>query len=557
MQSINAGFQNLKALIPHSSGEKLSKACILQRSADYMQYLSNEKDKITNKLQIAIRLIESNGLLAQLQTQINMSLAESNSNNQSNSTSTTTSAAAAKANRLQQKQHMAALASASTDTSCSSQNQSTDANTNEKSSTKIATISATPASVASNRKSISSSVSFYASPDRNDVKLEQQQQTLPPQTPSIPLPPLETTSPSSLTNITSNPLSSIINLKGKNINNTNLQIEPIKINTTSPNFTTTNNNNNKLADTTYLTSIDNDQNKFTIKSNLLSGGDDLSSNTTTLNEKNNTPTILTSSPNTNLICRQLSDTTNIISFSDTNNLIVLNGNNNSNNTLNANSNVINNMQVTNLSQQQHGNSQLQLNLNPNETTSCSFNTSTTTNGSDLKGNNNSNLFSCGPTLIQSLNPIGALTSLQQHSQILSSSSSPNNNEQNNSVVTNASTIMNNINSKQIQLEFDNSKKISNLLRCTDLLASSSSSSSLSSSLGGNNLNKKHIKQMVQMEQPSLIAQPLSNQINQVTEQDLQQMGMSHIQISNVDLVKLIEYKVKNPLKLFFFILHFL
>jgi len=548
MQSINAGFQNLKALIPHSSGEKLSKACILQRSADYMQYLSNEKDKITNKLQIAIRLIESNGLLAQLQTQINMSLAEGNSSNQSNSTSTTTSAAAAKANRLQQKQNMAALATASTDTSCSSQNQSTDINTNitnnntnEKSSTKIANISATPASVASNRKSISSSVSFYASPDRNDIKLEQQQQTLPPppsQTPSIPLPPLETTPPSSLTNITSNPLSSIINLKGKNINNTNNQIEPIKINTTSP-------NNNKVAssavaETTYLTSIDNDQNKFTIKSNLLSNGDDLSSNTTTLNEKNNTPTILTSSPNTNMICRQLSDTTNIISFSDNNNLIVLNSNSNSNNTLNANSNIINNMQVTNLSQQ-HGNNQLQLNLNPNETTSCSFNSNTTTNGSDLKGNNNSNLFSCGPTLIQSLNPIGSLASLQQHSQILSSSSGPNNNEQNNAA-TNASTITNNINSKQLQLEFDNSKKISNLLRCTDLFASSSS---LSSSLGGNNLNKKHIKQMVQMEQPTLVTQPLSNQINQVTEQELQQMGMSHIQISNVDLVKLIEYKVKS------------
>lgn len=27
MQSINAGFQNLKSLIPHSSGEKLSKVC--------------------------------------------------------------------------------------------------------------------------------------------------------------------------------------------------------------------------------------------------------------------------------------------------------------------------------------------------------------------------------------------------------------------------------------------------------------------------------------------------------------------------------------------------
>lgn len=66
MQSINAGFQTLKNLIPHSNGEKLSKACILQRSADYMQFLSKEKEKLNYRLQMAIKLIESHGLLDEM-----------------------------------------------------------------------------------------------------------------------------------------------------------------------------------------------------------------------------------------------------------------------------------------------------------------------------------------------------------------------------------------------------------------------------------------------------------------------------------------------------------
>lgn len=66
MQSINAGFQTLKNLIPHSNGEKLSKACILQRSADYMQFLSKEKEKLAYRLQTAVKLIESHGLLSEL-----------------------------------------------------------------------------------------------------------------------------------------------------------------------------------------------------------------------------------------------------------------------------------------------------------------------------------------------------------------------------------------------------------------------------------------------------------------------------------------------------------
>ncbi|XP_061078860.1 transcription factor AP-4-like [Conger conger] len=46
MQSINAGFQSLKTLIPHSDGEKLSKAAILQQTADYIYALEQEKTRL-------------------------------------------------------------------------------------------------------------------------------------------------------------------------------------------------------------------------------------------------------------------------------------------------------------------------------------------------------------------------------------------------------------------------------------------------------------------------------------------------------------------------------
>lgn len=49
MQSINTGFQSLKILIPHSCGEKLSKACILQRAADHIKALENEKLKLQSQ----------------------------------------------------------------------------------------------------------------------------------------------------------------------------------------------------------------------------------------------------------------------------------------------------------------------------------------------------------------------------------------------------------------------------------------------------------------------------------------------------------------------------
>jgi len=66
MQSINTGFQTLKGLIPHSNGEKLSKACILQRSAEYMRVLNDEKDKLTLKLQLALAILERNNLISLL-----------------------------------------------------------------------------------------------------------------------------------------------------------------------------------------------------------------------------------------------------------------------------------------------------------------------------------------------------------------------------------------------------------------------------------------------------------------------------------------------------------
>ncbi|KAG4074803.1 hypothetical protein HA402_006442 [Bradysia odoriphaga] len=43
MQSINAGFQSLRSLLPHHEGEKLSKAAILQQTAQYIIELEREK----------------------------------------------------------------------------------------------------------------------------------------------------------------------------------------------------------------------------------------------------------------------------------------------------------------------------------------------------------------------------------------------------------------------------------------------------------------------------------------------------------------------------------
>jgi len=46
MQSINAGFQSLRTLLPQHEGEKLSKAAILQQTAEYIYSLEQEKTRL-------------------------------------------------------------------------------------------------------------------------------------------------------------------------------------------------------------------------------------------------------------------------------------------------------------------------------------------------------------------------------------------------------------------------------------------------------------------------------------------------------------------------------
>uniref|UniRef100_A0A1A8PNN9 Transcription factor AP-4 (Activating enhancer binding protein 4) n=2 Tax=Nothobranchius TaxID=28779 RepID=A0A1A8PNN9_9TELE len=58
MQSINAGFQSLKTLLPHSDGEKLSKAAILQQTADYIFTLEQEKTQLLTQNNQLKRLIQ-------------------------------------------------------------------------------------------------------------------------------------------------------------------------------------------------------------------------------------------------------------------------------------------------------------------------------------------------------------------------------------------------------------------------------------------------------------------------------------------------------------------
>ncbi|KAM9392130.1 transcription factor AP-4 [Pholidichthys leucotaenia] len=58
MQSINAGFQALKTLIPHSDGEKLSKAAILQQTAEYIFTLEQEKTRLLQQNSQLKRIIQ-------------------------------------------------------------------------------------------------------------------------------------------------------------------------------------------------------------------------------------------------------------------------------------------------------------------------------------------------------------------------------------------------------------------------------------------------------------------------------------------------------------------
>ncbi|XP_047214198.1 transcription factor AP-4-like [Girardinichthys multiradiatus] len=58
MQSINAGFQSLKTLIPHSDGEKLSKAAILQQTAEYIFTSEQEKTRLLHQNSQLKRIIQ-------------------------------------------------------------------------------------------------------------------------------------------------------------------------------------------------------------------------------------------------------------------------------------------------------------------------------------------------------------------------------------------------------------------------------------------------------------------------------------------------------------------
>jgi len=49
MQSINTGFSSLRTLLPHHEGEKLSKAAILQQTAEYIYSLEQEKTRLLSQ----------------------------------------------------------------------------------------------------------------------------------------------------------------------------------------------------------------------------------------------------------------------------------------------------------------------------------------------------------------------------------------------------------------------------------------------------------------------------------------------------------------------------
>ncbi|XP_071455088.1 dendritic arbor reduction protein 1, partial [Hetaerina americana] len=57
MQSINAGFQSLRTLLPHHEGEKLSKAAILQQTAEYIYQLEQEKTRLLSQNSQLKRLV--------------------------------------------------------------------------------------------------------------------------------------------------------------------------------------------------------------------------------------------------------------------------------------------------------------------------------------------------------------------------------------------------------------------------------------------------------------------------------------------------------------------
>ena len=56
MLSINAGFQNLRKLLPHHEGEQLSKAVILQQIAEHTSRLQQEERLLREKNSVLKRL---------------------------------------------------------------------------------------------------------------------------------------------------------------------------------------------------------------------------------------------------------------------------------------------------------------------------------------------------------------------------------------------------------------------------------------------------------------------------------------------------------------------
>ncbi|XP_055303088.1 uncharacterized protein LOC129568807 isoform X2 [Sitodiplosis mosellana] len=71
MQSINAGFQSLRSLLPHHEGEKLSKAAILQQTAQYIIALESEKTQLLTQNCQLKRLVDQNdnaGIVEVVQT---------------------------------------------------------------------------------------------------------------------------------------------------------------------------------------------------------------------------------------------------------------------------------------------------------------------------------------------------------------------------------------------------------------------------------------------------------------------------------------------------------
>jgi hypothetical protein len=80
MQSINSGFQSLRNLLPHHEGEKLSKAAILQQTAEYIHQLEQEKSRL---------MAQNSQLMKRFNSSNNNG---TNSNNNNNTSGTTTGA---------------------------------------------------------------------------------------------------------------------------------------------------------------------------------------------------------------------------------------------------------------------------------------------------------------------------------------------------------------------------------------------------------------------------------------------------------------------------------